>query len=323
MRVIPNAVAAGRTSTWSVRRTGRFQPGAADSDALAYDPEPIESNGLRKVGDTMERLTDGDMTRLPLRARIAFAARCARRVAPFVRAAGDQKQIARVRKAIWFAEAVGARHDKLPLSHIDSKLELALAFGEAGRTAVEAANTAAYAAHAAAESAREALGDGRHPGIAADERADDDAIAALYAAYAGDAAADAGADIVILAQTVDYRNLLSASKDWTDDTPVAPEFFGGLWPGERPSWSNLDIELSLLRGTSDEEIDALIDAPCLSADTHALEITIEVPDETTDDEIDEIVYETVRHANAVHRAAGGGILVLDSAQAEQLQEAEL
>ncbi|HEY2785860.1 MAG TPA: hypothetical protein VGJ05_12900 [Fimbriiglobus sp.] len=128
---------------------------------------------------------------MPRWARVAFAARCARRVFPYFRdwKKADDKQVKAVEQAISLAENDASN------GHVSA----ATARAAAARAAASAASAARAAAAAAAS-------------------------AAAAAAYA---AADAKSIRFIRS---DYERLiqLSSRLHWTDETPVPPEVFDTL-----------------------------------------------------------------------------------------------
>jgi len=78
---------------------------------------------------------------------------------------------------------------------------------------------------------------------------------------------------------------------WTHDTPVPPEFFGPLWEGpDRPDWAPPESE----------------------AGDEGIELTIDVPDDATDEEVLAAVRELAVAADDMYRAYGGsGLQVAD------------
>ena len=164
-----------------------------------------------------------ELSRLPRRAVVAFAARCARHVQPIFAAwpGATQEHIAAVDRAISLAEAYGAA--------LAAHAHAAYAANAAAYAANAAAYAAAYAAYAAADAAANAA-----------DAAANAAYAAGNAAYAAANAAYAAArEPLIVVMRRDYDLLAQAAQQqhWTDDTPVPPTFFGPLWPnGEPPAW---------------------------------------------------------------------------------------
>lgn len=146
--------------------------------------------------------TKDEILQLPRWARVAFAARCARRVQPLFLAAWPQvpqKYAEAIVRAIDFAEQSAADAAKAAYADADADAD-------------------AYAARADAAAARA------------------DAAAAAYAARAA-ARAAAYADknmAAIVRNTIrfDFDTLLQFSQNskWDDSTPVPPTVFGPMWP---------------------------------------------------------------------------------------------
>lgn len=217
------------------------------------------------------RPTRKDLERLKRWAQVAFAARCARRVQPLSEALwrdAPAKHIIALERATVLAErsAADARVDAVDAA--DAHAHAHAVFG-AAKTVVAryAANAAAYAAAAAAWAA---------------DRADNAARAANAVAYAAAGYADADADGPGAAFTADAGRVIDAvdadaaarsdfdlletavrDEEWTDDTPVPPEFFGPLWPDGTPEgWpvqeeesgdTELVIEIDVPEGKDSEE----------------------------------------------------------------------
>ena len=200
--------------------------------------------------------TKEEFSRLPRRAVVAFAARCARRVQPIFAAwpGATQRHIVAVDRAISLAEAYGAAHaaDVADVAHAAAHAAANAAAHAAANAAANAAD--AYAAAKAAANAADAyLGAKLAAAYAADYAADAAANAAdAYDAdaYDADDADDAAAayanarEPLIAAMRRDYDLLAQAAQQqhWTHDTPVPPTFFGPLWPnGQPPGWPHPEI----------------------------------------------------------------------------------
>lgn len=180
-----------------------------------------------------ENLPDeAEIARLPRWARVAFAARCARRMLPLMNGgwAGDTRRLLRAS----LDEVVGVTERAAAAAAIEAGVEMsAVADVYAGYSH---AHTAYYAARAADYAARAADN--------ADHTAADGTVryatgaAAKAHAYANLAAADHAAEIVRCI-TRDFQTLCAAADAgaWTDSTPVPPAVFGPLWPeGVPPGW---------------------------------------------------------------------------------------
>lgn len=169
----------------------------------------------------MNNLGRHELSRIPIWARVAFAARCAKRALPL------SHPISGVAAAIEIAERAAAYAAAAAKA-------AAFAYADAARPAAAAAGAKA-AAYAYAAAARPAAGDAAY---AAAQAAD--------AAYAAAKAADGAyaADAAYAAMQRDYELLreTSVSEHWTDDTSVPPEFFGPIWPNGEPEGVPVEIE---------------------------------------------------------------------------------
>lgn len=99
--------------------------------------------------------------------------------------------------------------------------------------------------------------------------------------------------IHVAANRYDYE-LLSKAADcegWDDSTPVPPEFFGPLWPFDKPD----DWPEEAVSEPQDPE----------------LSLELDVPDDATDEQIAELVQQAMSRANAVLIGTGGAGLTLD------------
>jgi len=194
--------------------------------------------------------TKAEIAHLPRWARVAFVARCARRVLPLFKAGwrdAPQEYTAAVEHAVRVAEVTAGRTDAhhsadttiVAADAADGAVVAAVAAEARAHSAdsTEDADEAAYAAHttffASARSARLASN------------------AAAYAAAAADATDAARADLVAGAVSavsrdtsprairLDFNTLRNTARDdhWDDRTPVTPTVFGPLWPdGPPPGW---------------------------------------------------------------------------------------
>ncbi|MCW5777789.1 MAG: hypothetical protein KIS87_15240, partial [Phycisphaeraceae bacterium] len=250
--------------------------------------------------------TEEELATLPRWARVAFAARCARRVQPLFKhfwPAAPEEQVRGIDTAITLSERSAAH------AHADANADAAANAADFAAGAANAANAAnaaasAYAAAASAYAAAASAADAAN------------AINAANAAYAAANAAKCAfvdaTDLEAVATTSDaddntaaaraamrrdFELLKAAAKAerWTDDTPVPPEFFGPLWPdGEPEGWPE----------SAREE----------RAGGTLLEITIEVPDDADDDAIEAAVKELAARVDDMHRAEGGRGIVIDAVE---------
>lgn len=170
--------------------------------------------------------TEEDIAKLPRLARVAFAARCARRALPlFVKYwPNAQRHIAAIIRAVEFAELSAAIPTKTALStayvadaagaaqYAASAVETSSDDAEYTADAVEAADAAADAARVAAASLT----------------TDSDSVRATSGVAARAAASAASAGVSILSIAADFGSILTLSRGWDDDTPVPPSVFGSL-----------------------------------------------------------------------------------------------
>jgi hypothetical protein len=173
--------------------------------------------------------TEEDLDQLPLRAIVAYAVRCAKRVQPRFRLAKSipdySTHQAAVAKAVKLAEAFCVRDDVDAAAAADAADTAAY---DAADAQIKAAADAAACAAAACEAANPA--DDAAPAY-------DAACAAGYAASACGEHAEAFAE----AAAGDYERLLELDYDgWSDfGPPVDPSEkgpLGPLWPRGAPRW---------------------------------------------------------------------------------------
>ena len=167
-------------------------------------------------------LTLAEIQALPRWARIAFAARCARRVQPLFAAlwlGATEEHIAAIDHAISRAEQSAMCAVSTADAYVAAAGDAAQAYAAAAvQTAVLVARAATRVAYATAAYT-----------TAAD---------AAYAAYADAAeAAEAFDAAAATAIRCDYDLLcaLSQRDAWDDNFPVPPELFGPLWPDGPPA----------------------------------------------------------------------------------------
>jgi hypothetical protein len=261
-------------------------------------------------------LTVKEIKRLPARAAVAFAARCARRVQVlFLRGwpSAPEEWRRALEDAVLVAERLAAQDPDADLTaDLCARAEANATFGAlcAQDAAVEAASPycCANAARAAAFAARAAFAAARH----------DDAEAAEAAATAAELAARAALDakFVRAIKSAMRRDLsvLSAAalRDrWTHDTPVPPDFFGPLWPDGRPPYGWPEPERS---GAPQVLSERPVAVP--KSDNAELVLTIDVPEGIPDEDVLGLVAELVTRADALHRAYGGHGLEVEEGNVE-------
>lgn len=180
--------------------------------------------------------TKEEIAELPRWAKVAFAARCARRVYPLFELGWPEapaKHKKAIIEAIEFAEKAAA----------DATFAAPAAADKADVVANNAyddnaAAYAAYAARASADAVRTAIA--ANTNVAADTV--DDATDAADAA--DDVAPVTNVNYIILLIShiwLDFNELYitAISNKWTDDTPLPLTFFGPLWPDGEPNWKDI------------------------------------------------------------------------------------
>jgi len=183
------------------------------------------------MADREDIPTKEEIRKLPRWARVAFAARCARRVQPIFTAAcpkSSKEQVEALERAILIAETAAAQGKV--------NAEAARAAADAATDAARGPNAAYYTASAANNSCYAASAVPEAATFAAKSAA----LAADHAIYASEFAGFK--DEVVSGIWWDFENIKKAAKreQWTDESPVPPESFGPIWPeGKEPKWNLL------------------------------------------------------------------------------------
>lgn len=188
--------------------------------------------------------TEEELKKLPRWATVAFAARCARRVQPLFNDWDRENKYTRdITTAILVAEISAARASVFAA---DLNADSAIPF--AGTLAAKNAANAAADVVCVAEQAVAYVATRVAQATVFAARAVIEAEAAIPAAravmFAADTAAteatlnEAPCEILHRAIIRDYELLKEAArkKEWTDETPVSPEFFGSFWPEGEPEY---------------------------------------------------------------------------------------
>ena len=184
-----------------------------------------------------KRLAGEELERLPKWAQVAFAARCARRVQPlFLKLwpTAPQEHIAAIEKAIAISEQTASNAKIYPVETYINIYTAVQVIANETSTADNVAAAAAYAAAAYSTAPNAMYNYSAYSAYATAANAVDDAAVAdiVY----GDAETNIKA---IQAMRRDFEQLCDAAeqRQWTDSTPVPPEFFGSMWPeGELKGW---------------------------------------------------------------------------------------
>lgn len=240
-------------------------------------------------GDTAIPST-AELKQLPRWARVAFAARCAGRVRPLylharpVALSGDLEAIDTAIAIAANAAARAAHAARADAARVDAYVDdhYVDAAGHAARAAVLAARAAAAvhgaraaaAAHAAVHAAGEAA-----------------AIAAGFA----------NSDAVARAIRSDFESIRRRAADerWDDDTPVAQEVFGPMWPEGAPDgWPDVDPVTG--RATEQRETGTHVTPAGRQPGGDRVSVYIDPGDADADD-----IAELFAALSDLHRAHGG------------------
>lgn len=250
----------------------------------------------------MLEVTKEELIRLPQWARVAFAARCARRVGglfEFYWIDASKKDFRGIKRAIAVAEAsarLGERDD-------DAAAACTYAYTAADRArAAISRKEYADAAHAVAYAAADAA-------YAAFVLADTNA----HAGYADRGASPLGCGSeVCRAQRYDFLMLKRSSEihSWDDDTPVPPEICGPIWPEGIPEKWPLE-EVAAINSKIGRFADLQFDLPP------------DVDDEAAQYRIRALIRELYEKLNDHHVSHGGSGLVLDNFVVFEPQSAEV
>lgn len=177
--------------------------------------------------------SEEDIVKLPCWARVAFAARCARRVQPIFAASWPQapeKHVDTIENAISYAErsaaaANASEHFIYTVVNVASDAYKAKSYA------------AMFVADAAVNACSYAKEQGPYTGTML-------TFTFSVASQAAGAAAKYGVNIHESIRR-DFERLRESamSQGWTKETPVPPDFFGPLWPeGEPPGWPGVPPE---------------------------------------------------------------------------------
>jgi hypothetical protein len=223
---------------------------------------------------------------IPRWARVAFGARCARRVQPLIKPdfPGAAKYLEVTEAAIVMSERSAAAAE---VDH--SYVEDDTVKGEGDSDFDAYAHDTAYAAAAAV-----------------DPLDDDHAAAARDAAIAASRAFPAFEDPLAVALRYDYQLLRDTAQreGWTDETPVPPQFFGPLWPFGAPQGWPLGVS------------EAGLAMPELT-------LEFDIPDDVDPDEADAAIGQIIQRLSDLHTAMGGnGLEIADGIAYEPAMELE-
>lgn len=246
--------------------------------------------------------TEKEIAQLPRWAQVAFAARCARRVLPLFKAGcpdASEKHVSAVERAVDIAsQAASQAHVASQTAAWDAAMVASQAQAIAASQA-QAKAAAMVAVLAATASASQAASQALPQAVA--RAASQAHVATLTAAASGSWIRE---DFDLLAQT-------ARAEQWTDNTPVPPEFFGPLWPdGPPPGWP------------TEKDGAAKISELSVRPDTSRISPQIEVyfqADELTPEEIELFL----EYLDAVYHEKAGGRLMVVEPRAMEPEEAEV
>ena len=241
--------------------------------------------------------TEDDIAKLPRWAKVAFAARCARRVQPLFQRCWPEalaEHLQAIDRALELVEKSAAhsvnryvRAAAAAYARADAAIYTRANATVCGGAATRAASAATRAATAAARAAA---------------RADDArAAAAAFAAAARAAVAGIWANARVGSMIWDdFITILALSKQqqWTDKTPVPPSVFGAM------SSNGVPQDLSIQPTDKTEPNQAEPDLPLIKGLIFELYATLETPP----DVIEEGLVRIYKVANNYHMARGAGVL---------------
>ncbi|HUR54125.1 MAG TPA: hypothetical protein VMZ71_08335, partial [Gemmataceae bacterium] len=180
--------------------------------------------------------TEDDISKLPRWARVAFAARCARRVQLLYRhfwAEAPEAQVFTVALTVEYTELVAA----CDLPPYDEDVTVA-GYAQAAHEADLLATPFGDGCYAAATASFA----GDYAFRVMNDAPDDSAYMAASAAVR---AAESVANLrPVIRRDFDHLAELARWRKWTDDTPVPPEVFGPLWPEGLPKGWPVDESLT-------------------------------------------------------------------------------
>lgn len=211
---------------WSIGKMARVDQRTGNMGASHKGMVPMGEEGLP---------TREDISRLPRLARVAYAARCARRAFPLVKRKWPEipdKDLAAIESAISIAEdAASAAAAYATVTSASATADACKSYAGgaasvASLAAYRATNEAGYDAYAAYAGTATCADAAACAAYAAAATASASASAVTFAADAAIYAA--GADVPIAAIARDYQVILELSQreKWTDKTPVPPSVFG-------------------------------------------------------------------------------------------------
>ncbi len=260
-----------------------------------------------------------ELAMLPRWARVAFAARCARRMLPLLQHfMPNSKELLRIGESTVLAAEAGV--DSPGMAHLtdvlaDAAKRLArdcFALDSQGFAAANALDSARFAALAASD-----------PMLGYDSDAMACATQAIHRAEMGETSY-AWESSLHHAMKHDFDLLTEAARQngWTDETPIPPPaFFGPIWPEGPPkgwppefaqtgpvNWKQVRKEIKATLAFGDPPF---VESGVGSKNCELL-LTIDVPCSLSNGQIKKLVRELSDHADELHRAQGGkGLQVVE------------
>jgi hypothetical protein len=183
------------------------------------------------VADDVTLLTEEEIAQLPRWAKVAFAARCARRVLPLYQKSWPEAPEKYV-DVLWSTVESAELSASIATASAKEEETAVVAKATGSAAASPPAFFVATAAHLAALAAS-----------ATDNEAKDTALAAGMASMANAATAIKAIRWAVPITRYDFQQVLNESQkgNWTDDTPVPPWVFGPMWPNGVPEdWPEAD-----------------------------------------------------------------------------------
>ncbi len=204
-----------------------------------WELEPVSTDAIRSDHVTLPSVEDqlpsmGDLLTLPRLARVAYAARAARRVQPLFEKlwpSAPPREVEAVRTAVSFAEQI-AEGKSVAVPGPDRSFP-ARAAGLAANAARRSGTTLLTLAgiRVSAYSAAEAAAHAAYAGVIFD------AEFAFNATYHAALAAGDGATVIeAVYHDFDSLHQTGSRLRWTDETPVPVSILGPLWPQTEPDW---------------------------------------------------------------------------------------
>lgn len=178
-----------------------------------------------------------EINRLPRWARVAYAARCARRIQPYyqwTRPTVDKEDLAAIERAIQLAEVSAAESTA---SYATAAFDTARSVERLDTRVANIANDVAHVAAATADAAAYATSSDVYTAAYKADHAVGKAFQSLLYITT------LGTVHQLIRPAIDLHHLITMAKKegWTDDTPVPPSVFGPMWDGLPPDWWTEDV----------------------------------------------------------------------------------